>query len=89
MWRSGDSLLHTNIPSLQYGHCKFTLVGTLVSFAVLVRQVSGEGLFDISTALPDEAAQVEFRLLTEQYARPDLEHVRPDLESVPSNLGEQ
>ena len=67
VWRNRDYLLHTNIPSLQYGHCNFTLMGTLVSFAVLVRQVSGEGLLEVSAVLPDASAKAEFEGLVKQH----------------------
>lgn len=69
LWRNRDYRLHTNIPSLQYGHCNFTLLESLAAFAVLVRQVSGEGLFDLGAVLPDPSARAEFEGLVREHIK--------------------
>jgi hypothetical protein len=56
---------------LRYGHCNFTVVEVLAAFAVLVFKVRQQELVGIEKALPDEAAQAEFRRLVEEYREPD------------------
>jgi pimeloyl-ACP methyl ester carboxylesterase len=65
---SGSSLLYSNIPIARYGHCSFTLAEVLVAFQTLVLKVTGQGLADVSRALPDAEAQAEFLQLTRQYS---------------------
>ena len=51
-----DQNLHTNIPSLRYGHCNFTADEVLLAFALLVYQVTGEIPADLIQALPEDQA---------------------------------
>ncbi|HIP96234.1 MAG TPA: hypothetical protein EYH32_03345 [Anaerolineae bacterium] len=60
---NGDVALHTNIPSLRYGHCNFTAAEVLLAFAVLVYRVTGDELPDVERVLPDAQARAEYRYL--------------------------
>jgi pimeloyl-ACP methyl ester carboxylesterase len=51
VWRHRDYALHTNIPSLRYGHCSFSAGEVLFAFGLLVYQVSGEGLLNVRDVL--------------------------------------
>ncbi|MBS1253571.1 MAG: hypothetical protein MAG451_02620 [Anaerolineales bacterium] len=50
---------HTNIPVVRYGHCNFKLVEMLVSFGLLVSQVTGQELTGIEDALLDVGVDLE------------------------------
>jgi len=64
---NGDVALHTNIPSLRYGHCNFTAAEVLLAFAVLVYRVTGDELPDVERVLPDAQARAEYRDLARAY----------------------
>ena len=64
---NGDVILHTNIPSLRYGHCNFTAAEVLVAFALLVYQVTGNVLPDADQVLTDAQARAEYRDLARAY----------------------
>jgi hypothetical protein len=60
---NGDEALHTNIPTLRYGHCNFTASQVLFAFALLVYQVTGNELQGVESVLADAQAHAEYRNL--------------------------
>ena len=66
---NSDLMLHTNIPSLRYGHCNFSAAEVLLAFAVLVYQVTGE-LPDVDQVLTDAPVWDTYRDLAPVYGLP-------------------
>jgi hypothetical protein len=65
--------LHTPFTIHRYGHCNFTDIEVLATFAVLVLEVSGYNLIVSSTVLPNPEAQADFLRLSRQHgANPAL-----------------
>ena len=81
VWSNGDDALHTNIPSLRYGHCAFGAGEATFSLGLLVYRVTG----DLPLS-PDEvlspAQQMEYdQLMESQGLGPSS-----DTSSVPSTI---
>jgi pimeloyl-ACP methyl ester carboxylesterase len=60
---NGDWALRTNLPSPHFGHCTFTVPELLVTFGILVFQVTGGELQGVDRVLPDAQARVEYQAL--------------------------
>jgi len=63
---SGSTALHTNLPIGRYGHCSFTVPEVLAAFQTLVLKVTGQGVAEVTPALPDVGAQTEFLRLARE-----------------------
>jgi pimeloyl-ACP methyl ester carboxylesterase len=66
VWKNDDQGLHTNIPSLRYGHCNFGIGEALFSLAWLIYQVEGQGLQNVGDVLAPEA-YAEYAEMAESY----------------------
>lgn len=62
---SGSGSLHQGVRGQRSGHCRFTLMETMVSFATLVSMASGEPLTGIEKIFPTRAGQRRFHRLVD------------------------
>jgi pimeloyl-ACP methyl ester carboxylesterase len=81
VWRNEDWRLHTNIPSLRYGHCSYGAGEALFAFAWLVYQVEGQRLQNVRDVLTSEA-YADYGRMSESYG---LEPSTDDA-SIPPSL---
>ncbi len=73
VFKSGSSLLHSNLPVFRYGHCNFTVSQVLAGFAILVLKVKAKELIVAEHLLPNAESRKEFLRLAEEHgARPRI-----------------
>ncbi|MCH8890488.1 MAG: hypothetical protein IH827_05380 [Myxococcales bacterium] len=67
VFATGSGSLYRGIPVRRYGHCNFSVVETLVAFALLVHKVTGQELVNPERVLTDARSRAEFAELARLY----------------------
>lgn len=62
-----SGLLHTNLPVVRYGHCRFTAEEALVALGLLVLKVEGRERLNAERVLTTETARRRYRSLARLY----------------------